>query len=126
MLTRTVLQKAALLWVICLVLFSLQPLRPEGTRGRGVLLHQIEHVVIFAATGVLLVTLGRSKSEEWLALLCVVALAGAIEAAQLAIYRMELGFEWWDVRDDSIGALFGLIAVRLIPVRSLLLKDPRE
>ena len=64
MLTRAVLQWLAVVWVVCLIIFSLQPRRPEGTRGRGVPLHQIEHVLIFGATAVLIVALGRSRREE--------------------------------------------------------------
>lgn len=123
MLTRAALQRVAVVWVVALVIFSLQPGRPQGTRGRGVPLHQIEHVLIFGATGVLIVALGRSRNEELQAAAFVVCLAAGIEAAQLSIYRMPVGFEWWDVREDSIGAAAGFIAVKISGIRKILLSE---
>lgn len=106
MLMRAALRRVAIVWVICLVIFSLQPNRAPGTRGRAVP-HQSEHVVVFGATAVLLITLARNRREEWIAAGGVVGLAVAIELAQLAIYRMPVGFEWWDVREDSLGCSWG-------------------
>ncbi len=121
-LTRPVFRWLAVVWVLGLVIMSLQPFRPEGTRGRAAPKHQIEHVLIFAATGVVLLSLARGRTSEWRAALGVVGLATAIELAQLAIYRMPVGFEWWDVREDSIGIALGLIVIRYTRVRSLLLQ----
>jgi VanZ family protein len=119
MLMRAALRRIAIIWVICLVIFSLQPNRAPGTRGRAIP-HQSEHVVIFGATAVLLMTLARNRREEWIAAACVVGLAVAIEFAQWGIYRMP-GFEWWDVREDSLGILLGLVLVRYSGVRDLIL-----
>jgi hypothetical protein len=120
MLMRAALRRIAIVWVLCLVIFSLQPNRAPGTRGRAVP-HQSEHVVVFGATAVLLITLARNRREEWIAAGGVVALGLAIELAQWSIYRMPEGFEWWDVREDSLGMLLGLLLVRYSSVRDLIL-----
>lgn len=124
MLTRAVLRRVAIVWVICLVILSLQPVRPAGTRGR-VPKHQIEHVVAFGATAILLMALARRRKQEWIAAAGVVGLATAIEFCQLMIYRMPVGFEWWDVREDSIGIGLALGLIRWTRVRTLLLADER-
>jgi VanZ family protein len=69
-------------------------------------------VVVFGATGLIFLALARDRREDWVAVGGVVLLANFIEVAQLLIYRMPEGFEWWDVREDSIGALLALLGAR--------------
>ncbi len=74
-------------------------------------------------SAVVLLALTRRRRSEWRAALGVVGLATVIELAQLAIYQMSVGFEWWDVREDSIGIALGLLLIRYTPVRGMLLKN---
>ncbi len=111
---RAVLKRLAALWIICLIVLSLQPYRPSGTRGRKSHKHQIEHVLAFGATALLLLALARNREEALKAFGGVVLLAVAIEISQYLIYSLH-AFEWWDVRDDTIGAAIALLAHRIRP-----------
>jgi VanZ family protein len=109
---RTILRWFTTVWVICLIVASLQPYRPEATKGHHSFPHQIEHVVVFGATGLLFLGLARTRREDWIAVAGVVVLGLFIEATQLLLYQTPEGFEWWDVRDDTIAALLAWIAAR--------------
>jgi VanZ family protein len=87
--------------------------------------HQIEHLLAFGATGLIFLGLSRSRREDWKAAAAVVLLGTAIEIAQYAIYRMPFGFEWWDVREDTIGAVLALIVDRSTGVRRWLISGQR-
>jgi hypothetical protein len=100
-------------WVIALIALSLQPGRIETARGRS-FRHQILHVTVFGATGLLFLALARNRREEFNATAAVVALAAAIEISQFLIYRLP-EFEWWDVREDSIGAAVALVLHQIWP-----------
>ncbi|HWE50318.1 MAG TPA: hypothetical protein VG273_11035 [Bryobacteraceae bacterium] len=113
-LTRELLKRFAFVWVICLIVASLQPFRPPATRGRASHKHQIEHVVVFGATALLLLALARTGKEEWKAVGGVFCLAVAIEISQFLIYHLA-AFEWWDVREDSIGAAIALLIHQVWP-----------
>jgi VanZ family protein len=113
---RRALRWFATVWVICLIVASLQPYRPEATRGHHSYKHQIEHVVVFGATGIIFLALARNRREDWTAVGGVIVLGLFIETAQFLIYRMPEGFEWWDVREDTVGALIAFaIITRLKP-----------
>jgi len=112
-LTRAVLKRVILIWVIALVVLSLQPGRIETARGRSYR-HQILHVAVFGATGLLFLALARSRREEFNATAAVVALATAIEISQFLIYRLP-SVEWWDIREDSIGAAVALVFHQIWP-----------
>jgi hypothetical protein len=110
---RTALRWFATVWVICLIVASLQPLRPPDTSGETrSYKHELEHVIVFGATGLILLALARDRREEWAAAGKVMALAIGIEVAQLLIYRMPFGFEWWDVREDTIGMILAMLLAR--------------
>ena len=111
--TRGVLKRVILVWVIALVVLSLQPERIETARGRS-FRHQILHVMVFGATGLLFLALARGRREEFNATAAVVALATAIEISQFLIYRLP-AFEWWDVREDSIGAAIAVVLHQIWP-----------
>jgi hypothetical protein len=68
----------------------------------------MEHLVIFGATALIYRALVRGR----IAFCWVVALALFIETAQFLIYRTADGFEWWDLRDDTIAAAVVLLAAR--------------
>ena len=113
MLTRIGLKRVSVIWIVCLILLSLQPARIPETGGRSYR-HQILHVIVFGATGLLLLALARNRKEEFKATAGVVCLAAAIEISQYLIYHLPL-FEWWDVREDTIGAAIALLIHQVWP-----------
>jgi hypothetical protein len=122
MLTRHWLRRIASIWIICLVVISVQPYRPLGNGQSPSAIHRIEHLIAFATTGLLLFALSHSRKKEWTAALGVLCLAVGIETAQYLLYRG--AFEWWDVRDDAIGLVIAAILNRWTRVAGLLLRDP--
>jgi len=113
-LTRPLLKRISVIWIVCLIIASLQPFRAPTTRGRTSHKHQIEHVVVFGATALLLLALARTRKEEAKAIAGVICLATAIEISQFLIYRLP-AFEWWDVREDTIGAAIALLIHQIWP-----------
>jgi VanZ family protein len=118
MLTRQALRLIATLWIAGLVVVSLQPWRPEGESQS--IVHQVLHLVSFGAAGLMLFALSRNSKQIRTAALAVFCLAVVIETSQHMLYKN--AFEWWDVRDDTIGVLLGGILIRWTRIRSLLLK----
>lgn len=118
MLTRRALRLIAILWIAGLVAVSLQPWRPEGESQS--IVHQVSHLISFGAAGVMLFALSNDSRQAWRAALGILCLAVAIETSQHLLYKNP--FEWWDVRDDTIGVLFGGVLIRWTRIRSLLLK----
>ena len=53
----------------------------------------------------LLVLIARTPGQKIYATVGVIALGCAIEYAQHLIFRSRL--EWWDMRDDALGAIMG-------------------
>jgi len=91
-------------WVLCLVIFSLQPLRFTGTRN-GTWTHLIAHAIAFGVPALLL---ARARlSSGWVLLICALSLAGGIEMAQHLIYRNP--FEWHDLIADVLGTVLGIL-----------------
>lgn len=113
-LTRAILQRIAALWIAGLIVLSLQPVRVHKISGRT-LGHQIEHVLLFGATAMMLLMLARNRREIFNAVGGVVLLAMGIEISQFLIYSLP-AFEWWDVREDTIGAVIAWMAWQIRPV----------
>jgi hypothetical protein len=67
----------------------------------------------------MLLALGTDGKRELVAGLGVLCLAVAIETSQYLLYNNP--FEWWDVRDDTIGILIAALLIRRTRVRSFLL-----
>ena len=80
---------------------------------------------MFGATALLFLALGRKRGDDWKAAAAVVCLAAAIELAQLLIYRMPFGYEWWDVREDTIGVAIAMLLDRRTGVRRWIISNPR-
>src|SRR5581483_10276799 len=99
--TRLILAAAPFLLVFFLVYFSVRRVIPNST-GTGI--HRLEHVAAFALLGLLLLPLSRTRAQEWLVALAIAAFAVAMEYGQSLIF-LNVGFEWWDVRDDIVGLL---------------------
>lgn len=101
----------AVLWIACMAYFSLRHLVRHA--GAGTAAHRIEHAAAFGFLGLLVLPLSRNRVQEWMLALTIAALAATLELAQHLIFRNTV-FEWWDVRDDSIGVLFAWLVVRSI------------
>ena len=123
-LPRRLLAWVVPVWITCLTFGSLLPgnLKVElGTTteqqqihpNEGVILpHRIAHFALFGFTACLLMLLSRTNRTEFWAMITAILLGSAIEFAQHAIYRFN--FEWWDVRDDAIGAVGAYLVFRAL------------
>ena len=118
MLTRLRLQRLATFWIAGLVAVSLQPWRPHGESQS--IVHQVWHLVSFGAAGAMLFALSRNAKQFFTAALAIFCLAVAIETSQHLLYKN--AFEWWDVRDDTIGVAFAWVLIRWTGIKSLLLR----
>ena len=118
--SRISLTRIAALYIICLVVLSLYPSsrrvalrapsrmlvgKTGASRVKRVLRHRLFHVVSFAGIALFLVLIARTPGQKIYATLGVIALGCAIEYAQHLIFRSRL--EWWDMRDDALGAIMG-------------------
>ena len=118
--SRIALTRIAALCIICLVVLSLYPnsrrvvlpapsrmllSKTRASRTKRVLRHRLFHVVSFAGIALLLVLIARTPGQKILAVLALIALGCAIEYAQHLIFRSRI--EWWDMRDDALGAIMG-------------------
>ena len=117
MLTRQLLRLLAAVWIAGLVAVSLQPWRPPGESQS--IVHNVWHVTFFGAVGVMLCALSRNGRQASTAALGIFCLAVAIETGQHLLYKDP--FEWWDVRDDTIGVAFAWMLIRWTGIKSLLL-----
>jgi hypothetical protein len=117
MLTRHLLRLLAAVWIVGLLAVSLQPWRPHGESQS--IVHQVWHVVSFGAAGLMLFALSRNAKQASTAALGIFCLTVAIETSQHLLYKNP--FEWWDVREDTIGIAFAWMLIRWTGVKSLLL-----
>ncbi len=116
-LTRQTLRRIAIIWIICLTAGSLQPYRPPGEP--HTIRHRIAHVISFGTAALMLLALGTDGKSESMGALAVLCLAVVIETGQHLLYKNS--FEWWDVRDDTIGILIAALLIHRTRVRSWLL-----
>ncbi|HUB79440.1 MAG TPA: hypothetical protein VMB03_11610 [Bryobacteraceae bacterium] len=93
----------ASLWIAAVAGASLQSYRPPQTAG----LHRLFHFAVFALTTAIL---RRSSTSRWPLLRS--ALSAAMLGAVLELFQTQTRYpiEWWDIRDDAIGALIGALA----------------
>ncbi len=117
MLTRGRLQFLATVWIVGLLVVSLQPWRPQGESQS--IIHNVGHAASFGTAGLMLFALSRDARQVLAAALTVFCLAVAIETSQHLLYKNP--FEWWDVRDDTIGVAFAWMLIRWTGIKSLLL-----
>jgi hypothetical protein len=115
------LESLAAIWIVALIVGSLQPRRPS--REILSLVHRPFHFVAFALTALLLwssfTVANRAflaamfrPAKVWIdAFLATIALGGAIEVLQYLINRDRI--EWWDIRDDALGAATAILVVHL-------------
>lgn len=118
MLRREILRRIAIAWIVGLVAVSLQPWRPPGESQS--ILHNAGHIASFGVAGLMLFALSQNPRQIYIAALGVFCLAVAIELIQHLLYKNQ--FEWWDVRDDTVGIALALMLIRWTRIRSLLLE----
>ena len=83
--------------------------------------HRVEHVGAFVALALLLLPLARNRRETSLVASAIFCLACGMELMQYQVFhfsRYRQQFEWWDIRDDSVGLLLALLAVRFTRTRT--------
>ena len=83
--------------------------------------HRVLHLLAFGVLAALSAKTTCRPSSRILAVAGVIAFGGAIEMAEFL--KSHNVFEFWDLRDDSLGALLGLMVLeisgRLRPGRNL-------
>jgi hypothetical protein len=121
---RKLLSWVVPIWITCLTIGSLLPgdLKVElGTTTKQqqvhpnkdvILPHRLAHFALFGFTACLLMLLARTNQGEIVSVLLAILLGSVIEFAQHAVYRFT--FEWWDVRDDAIGAIGAYVLFRVL------------
>jgi TRAP-type uncharacterized transport system fused permease subunit len=117
-----VLKKAAVSGIAILllaVLFYLSLRRPH-TYG-GPITHRVAHVGAFGALSLLVLPLARSRRQIWLITAAIFCLGCGMEMLQYHAFhfaRAGQPLEWWDIRDNTVGILLALLAVRYTRLRT--------
>jgi len=81
----------------------------------------VAHVGAFGALALLLLPLARSRTEMWLITGAIFCVACGMEMLQYHVFhfsRNGQAFEWWDIRDNTVGLLLSLLAVRFTRLRT--------
>jgi len=113
-LSRNGLRWAGTVWIVFLVVLSLQPLRLHAAIP-GTASHFLLHLLLFGFAAVIPLLLSVSPAHETARALCVFCLTGAIEIAQGLIYGFRT--EWRDLATDGIGILIAFLAIRFWRIR---------
>ncbi len=103
------MRRAGTIWIVFLVVLSLQPLRLHGViRGRAS--HLFLHALLFGFAAVIPLLLSVNRAQECARVICVFGLTAAIEIAQGLIYGFRT--EWRDLAADGVGILIAFVAIR--------------
>jgi hypothetical protein len=135
LLRRSLLRKIAPFWIMAVIVGSFMPYpfkREMGTTlvftpsggslaEQVTLWHRVVHFLLFGSTAAILVLIGRSYIVRAAALVAVLSLAFSIEFTQNLIDHY--GVEWWDVRDDFIGATLVFLVLLSPGLRRFLVRD---
>jgi hypothetical protein len=119
MLRRQLLRRIAIVWILGVVAVSLQPWRPQGESQS--IVHPVSHMVLFGVAAAMLFALSENARQAWATALEIFCLAMAIETSQHLLYKNL--FEWWDVRDDTIGVAAAWMLIRWTGIKSILLSE---
>ena len=96
---RVVFRIVAQVWLILLIVGSLQPARPSLVTG----FHREIHWLAFAGATFLLLLLSRNRRQEIWSAVGVFLLGLSLECLQHLLYRSPM--EWWDARDDALSII---------------------
>jgi hypothetical protein len=119
-----VLRKVALAGTATLLLaglFYLSLRRHWPYPNGGTLTHRVAHVGAFGVLALLLLPLARSRRETWLITAAIFCIACGMELLQYHVFhfhRERQPLEWWDIRDNTVGLLLALLAVRFTGLRT--------
>jgi hypothetical protein len=94
--SRSILRLIAQIWLLLLIIGSLQPSRPGSVLAH----HRSLHFLIFGVAAILWLLLARTWRQEVIAAVALCILGLTLEYLQHFFYRNVM--EWWDVRDDSL------------------------
>jgi hypothetical protein len=87
------------LWILTLIVGSLQPARPSAVLST----HRGLHYLAFAGTAFLLFLLTRNLYQQIQGAIAAILLGLSLEFLQHLLYHNDM--EWHDVRDDSLAVL---------------------
>ncbi len=117
MLKKAALSGTAILLLVCLFYLSLR----QPHRYGGPITHRVAHIGAFGALAVLVLPLARSRRETWLVAAAIFCVACGMEMMQYQVFHFARNgqeFEWWDIRDNTVGLLLALLAVRFTRLRT--------
>jgi hypothetical protein len=83
--------------------------------------HRVAHVGAFGTLSLLVLPLARNRRETWLITLAIFCIACGMELLQYHVFhlhRERQPIEWWDIRDNTVGLLLALLAVRFTRLRT--------
>jgi len=83
--------------------------------------HRLYHLLSFGSTAYLLTLIARTARERLYALLFVIALGAALEFSQHGIFGNPI--EWWDIRDDTLGAFAAALLSQWAALRQKLVRQ---
>jgi hypothetical protein len=109
--TRPALRVIATVWLLLLILGSLQPVR----LGLAVGVHREAHWLAFAGAALLVVCLSRNWRHEILSTFVIFFVGLSLETLQHLIYGNPM--EWRDVADDGVAVLAAFALYRLLEGR---------
>ena len=95
------------IWILFLIVGSLQPVRPRLVVG----LHREAHWLAFATAALLLLLLSRTRRQELHRVIAACLLGLSLECLQHLIYGNTM--EWRDVRDDALAITLAFVLYRL-------------
>jgi hypothetical protein len=134
-LRRPLLRQIAPFWIVAVIVGSFMPyafkqemgttliFTPSGgsLADQVTLWHRAVHILLFGSTTAILVLIGRSSVARAAALVAALCLGFSIEFTQNLMDHY--GVEWWDVRDDFIGAILVFLVLLAPGLRRFLVRD---
>jgi hypothetical protein len=109
--SRAVLRIVTQVWLLVLVVGSLQPARPRFVTG----VHREIHWLAFAGAEVFMLCLSRTRRQGILATSAILLLGVSLEVLQHLIYRNPM--EWRDTGDDGLAILVAFALYQLTAAR---------
>jgi len=107
-----IVRVVALVWLLLVIVGSLQPARPSPIRPFYV--HELIHWGAFAGASFLLLLLSATRRQEIAAVIATCLLGLAIEYLQHIMYRNAI--EWRDVTDDCLAILVSFAVYRFATI----------
>jgi hypothetical protein len=118
-LCRPLIRYLCWIWIMCVIVGSLLPLRMKIALGTTSHLHRPLHMFVFGSAAVVLLLLSNTLRQRLTSVLCILALAAFLEILQFWItYQPKYSaFEWRDLLDDGGGIVIAVVLSMLIKLR---------